>query len=298
MSKVTRVKTELEETTALMELVEILKNIASNHFYRLFRSKTERAEFEKVFDEFFAIASQADDSGLIVDSSGLPSLIVSFSAEGGFMADLTAKIVKATIEAGKEYNAYCYFMVGVKGAIKLRGMVDKEVVLFTDVEAKGAYKIAVELKDKAMQLVSEGKVGEIYMVFPQAKTISLVKQNVVKMFPPEHFEAHRKEIKEKSVKEKLIFESNGRELMFILSGIWITFRIMMMLEECSISGYAAQSGQLESSTETLNKIRKKLNMDYRKAKRAEIDKSLREVFSAALMMEAEGVGRAREKERE
>jgi len=286
MSKVTQAKSDLESTIALMGIIEILKDIASNHFYKIFRAKTKKDEFERVFDDFFHIATMDPTARnmLILKEKGKVA-ILAFTSEGGFMADLTAKVVRTALNEAVNHDVYEFIIVGKKGYDKLHPLTDKPIKVFTDVERKGLYEIAVEIKDHVLQLVHEKKISELYAVFPKAKTISLIKNNVVKLFPPDDLLGKQGGGKGKQSSEKIIFESNAQQLIAYLSGVWISFRVFQMLEDCSISGYAAQAQQLESSLETLNNAKKKLIMNYRKAKRGDIDKSLREVFTASLMNE-------------
>ncbi|HNX90702.1 MAG TPA: F0F1 ATP synthase subunit gamma [Candidatus Omnitrophota bacterium] len=288
MSKTTQVKADLDSTTALMGIIEILKDIASNHFYKIFRKKGKKDEFERVFDDFFQIATNVPEGRLILNSEEKGKVaILAFTSEGGFMADLTAKIVRTAITEAARMDVAEFIIVGKKGYDKITPLTDKPVTLFAEVERKGFYEISVGIKDHVLQLVKEKKITELVAVYPRAKTISLIKNNVVKLFPPEDLLAKQGQVKSpvKTTTEKIIFESDPSELVSYLAGVWISFRVYQMLEDCSVSGYAAQAQQLESSLETLNNIKKKMMMNFRKAKRGDIDKSLREVFTASLMNE-------------
>ena len=76
---------------------------------------------------------------------------------------------------------------------------------------------------------------------------------------------------------------NLDDIIHYLADTWLTCRLYEMLEDCIIAGYAAQAQQLEASVERLKKEKKGLVLSFRKARKADIDKSLREVFTSKLM---------------
>ncbi len=56
-----------------------------------------------------------------------------------------------------------------------------------------------------------------------------------------------------------------------------------MLYDMTIAAAAAQSQQLDSSLSKMQKEKKVVQLKYRKAKKSDIDNSMREVFSARIM---------------
>jgi len=283
MSKVTQAQAELEDTGSLMELIEILKNIASNHFYKMSKEHSEKTEFLKVFRDFFNIACSAGGGSFLSKSRPDKVEILAFTSEGGFSADLTAKVIRMAIEEAERHDVHEFIVIGKKGAVKLNPMTDRQVTLFKDVEITGFYNMAVQIKDYIFDKLKNNKIGGVYAVYPKARTISLVKQSAEKIFPPEDLLSRKKEIDKEQILEQVIFESDADKIIAKLSGIWLSFRILQILEDLSLAGYAAQAQQLDAALETLKEMKKVKIRKYRKARKSEIDKALREVFTAVLM---------------
>jgi hypothetical protein len=83
--------------------------------------------------------------------------------------------------------------------------------------------------------------------------------------------------------EHVIQGSDPIEIIGYLADMWIVCRIYEMMHDTSISEAAAQSQQLEASIQKMKKDKKGIAAAFTKAKKGDIDKSLREVFTARMM---------------
>ena len=281
MGKTAKIKSDLDDVSALVEIIQILKDVASNHFYNTAKRKQRFAEFGEAFTDFFRMVSLANASSPLVHPHCENVAIIAVTSEGGFMAEMTAKVVRATITESEKYSQHELIVVGAKGAEKIKFLTTEEFKLFTDIEEKGLFRTTLELKEHVIKRVTEGKVGRVFACYPRAKTINLIKPFVVKLLPSEELVSKQLEIKD--VIEKVLVESELNDIIHYLADIWLTCRIYEMLEDCVIAGFAAQSQQLEASLERLKKDKKGLAMGFAKAKKGDIDKSLREVFTAKLI---------------
>ena len=282
MSKATKALEDLNDLTNMKELIEILKNIASNRFFKQLKNRVNRDYFEESLSDFLRLikATGTDTGVLDVDNESVS--IVSFTAEGGFMGSLTAKVLRETLDLAAQNKVHEFHMIGKSGVGKLTPRVDEPVIGHTGVVEDRFYEVAREIKTALMSSIKEGKIGTVYAIYPQAVSISVVKQSVVKLFPPELPETLA-EVTAAQETSKILWESDPDEMLKHLAGLWIIIRIMFMLEECAIAGLAIQSQQLESSLDALKKKEKKLTLEFRKAKRSVIDASLREAFCSTLM---------------
>ncbi len=298
MGKAIKAKAELDDLLALKELIDILKSIASNRFFKTLKAMSDKSEFRNSFDDFFKIALDSEKGKeYFLNTKSDKVAVVAFTADGGFMAALNARIVKAARDLQTEHDISDFLVIGRKGAEKMASTTDIPVTMYEGVtEDKFAYFARI-VKDRVMQLLDEGKVGKVVGVYPHSHSISQVKNIKEQVFPPSDLidkniseensddegATPEKETK-KAPKENVIFESSPESLVRTLAGTWLSFRLFEMFEECSLSGYAAQAQQLENSLDTLEKMGKKLLLNYRKAKRADIDKALQEVSTACSIM--------------
>ncbi len=281
MGKANRVKSDLDDVSTLVEIIQILKDVASNHFYNTAKRKERFAEFAVAFTDFFRMISLAEATSPLVHPVTEKVSIVPITSEGGFMADMTAKICRMTMEEAEKNNVEEFAIIGAKGEQKLRPQTNAKITLFTNIEEIGLFQTTLNVKDYLIQRVKEKAFGRVLAVYPKARSINLIKPVVVKLLPSEELVTRQREIKDTI--EKVIIESNTNDIIDYLADVWLTCRIYEMLEDCVIAGFAAQSQQLEASLERLKKDKKGLMVSFKKAKKADIDKSLREVFTAKVM---------------
>ena len=83
--------------------------------------------------------------------------------------------------------------------------------------------------------------------------------------------------------ERVIEESDPVEIIGYLADMWVACRIYEMLHDTNISEAAAQSQQLEASLQKMQKEKKGIQMSFSKARKGDIDKSMREVFTSRMM---------------
>ena len=88
----------------------------------------------------------------------------------------------------KEKNPQSQFVVvGKKGVMKLEGMGQKILKTYEDVEDRGFYEVAIEIKTYLVKEVMEGRVGKVIIVYPWPKDYTATKPRAVKLLPCEDF---------------------------------------------------------------------------------------------------------------
>jgi F0F1-type ATP synthase gamma subunit len=280
MPKAARLKSDLDDVTAMVEIFQILKDVAANHFYNTAKRKQEFVRFADSFVGFFDMVSLAEAKSPLVHPQVDRVGILAITSEGGFMADMTAKVVKASLREAEKYGSNEIIVIGSKGKEKVRNITGRsDFMCIEGVEEKGLYKTALEAKDYIIQRVKDGKIGKVFATYPRAMSLEFIKPFTVKLLPSEELITEQLDLKD--VVEKVIVESDLDDIMSHLADVWLTCRLYEMLEDCVIAGFAAQSQQLEASLERLKKDQKGLMAGFRKAKKGDIDQSLREVFTAS-----------------
>ncbi|MFC1755131.1 F0F1 ATP synthase subunit gamma [Thermoproteota archaeon] len=286
MGKANRIKSDLEDMGSLIEIIQILKDVASNHFYNTAKRKEKLEEFAIAFTDFFRMVSLSDATSSLVSPDVDATAVLLLTSEGGFMAEMTAKVVKAGLNEQEKYDVSEYLVIGRKGYEKLQlAAPEKKITKIppgeTAVEEIGLYATALQAKDYIIQQAKDKKLGRLFAVYPRARSLNLIKPYTIKLLPSEELLTKQYEIKDTI--EKVLVESEVDDVIDYLAEMWLTCRIFEMMEDCVIAGFAAQSQQLESSLERMKKDKKGLIMGFRKAKKGDIDKSLREVFTAKTM---------------
>jgi ATP synthase F1 gamma subunit len=207
--------------------------------------------------------------------------IVAVTSEGGFMGDLNAKVVRHVLSEKEKYPDSEIIAVGRKGAEKLAS-IQPNMKIFKDIEEQGLYEIAVQVKDYVIEQVMENKLGKVLVVYPWSKNFNLQKPRTIKVLPCDELLTKQAEFVDSI--EKVINESDPVDVIGYLADMWIVCRVYEILHDTQISESAAQSQQLESSLQKMKKDKKGIAAAFGKARKGDIDKGMREVFTSKMMI--------------
>ncbi len=282
MSKASKIKSDLDDVDSILEIISILKDVATNHFYSSARKKERFGEFAVEFVDFFRMVSLSEAESPLVHSTSDKTCFLLVTSDGGFMADMNTKIIKRGVAESGQHNTNQIICLGDRSSRKLSDMVDIPLQTYPGAYEAGLFKLTMQVKQYVVEKVKKGSFGRLLVIYPKAVTANFLKPVTVTLLPSEELVTHQKEIKDTI--EQVIVESDLNDIIDYLADVWITCRIYEFLEDCIIAGFAAQAQQLESAVEKLKKDKKGLMTGFRKASKADIDKSLREVFSAKMMV--------------
>lgn len=280
MGKASRIKSDLDDITELVEIIQILKDVADTKFHELAHRKDRFARFGESFVEFFRMISLASVRHPLVSNDNPKTAIIGITSEAGFMGDLNAKTIRhilAELERNPDSTLIC---VGRKGADKLSG-VQKDMKVFKNIIETGLYEMAIQIKDYIIDEIMSDRIGKVLVVYPWSKTFNLQKPRTVKLLPCDELLSKQAEFVDSI--ESVIQESDPCDIISYLADMWIVCRVYEIMHDTSISEAAAQSQQLEASVQRMKKDKKGIAAAFGKAKKGDIDKSMREVFTSRMM---------------
>ncbi len=282
MGKANKVKREMIEVRDLVDLVQVLKDVADMKFRDLFARRGGFQRFGESFAEFFRLLEYTELQHPLLENDNQKTCIVVITTEEGFVGDLNNKVVVRALEERDQENPDALFVtVGRKGINKLEMLGVKNEKIFEDLAEVGMYEIAVLLKDYLVEQVMEGKFGKVKIVYPWPKDLQTVKARVIKLLPCDFILQKQKQQVERF--SKVIEESDALDVIGYLAHLWVSSKIYEVMFDTSIAAVSAQSQQLETSVGNVRKEAISVKMKYRKARKNDIDKSLREVFSSRMM---------------
>lgn len=281
MGKANKVKKEMIEVKDLVELVQVLKDIADMKFRDLFARRGGFQRFGESFAEFFRLLEYTEVLHPLVSNNNSSVCIVAITSEEGFIGDLNNKVIVRVLEERDRYPNAHFVTVGRKGVMKLTMLGINNDKIFEEVAEKGMYETAVALKDYLVNQVMSDKFGKVLVVYPWPKDLQTVKARVVKLLPCDFIFQKQKQKVEQFT--KVIEESDPLDIIGYLANLWTSSKIYEMMFDTSIAAVSAQSQQLDTSLTNVKKEGQTVKMKYRKARKNDIDKSLREVFSSRLM---------------
>lgn len=280
MGKANKVKGEFRDAVEMVELVQTLKDIADNKFFTLINQKDRFRRFGETFVEFFRMISFTKAEHPMIGNKVETTLIVVVTAEGSFLGEFNNKILRKAVEEKEKHPTCRFICVGAKGVDRL-SQFTPDLKVFLDVENHGLYESAVLIKNYLVEEIMSGRAGKVQVVYSWPKSFDTQKPRVVKLLPCEELITKQTQFVDEF--EKIIEESNPSSVIGYLSNLWVTTRIYEILVDTIIASAAAQSSFLEDCVEKMKKERAKVKLKFRKARKGDIDKSLRETFSARMI---------------
>jgi len=281
MGKASKIKSDLDDITELVEIIQILKDVADTKFHELATRKDRFARFGESFVEFFRMISLSEVRHPLVSNDNEVTGILGITSEAAFMGDLNAKTIRHILAEKERNQNSTLIIVGRKGVAKLH-KVQPDMKTFVDLEEVGLYEVAIRVKDYLIDQVMNDKLGRVIVVYPWSKTFNLQKPRTVKLLPCDELLTKQAEFVDSI--ESVIQESDPVDIIGYLADMWLVCRLYEILHDTSISEAAAQSQQLEASVQRMKKDKKGIASAFAKAKKADIDKGMREVFTSRMMV--------------
>ncbi|MBP9865581.1 MAG: F0F1 ATP synthase subunit gamma [Candidatus Omnitrophica bacterium] len=294
MGKKMRIKGDLDDVDALLEIIQILKDVSTNRFFAFSQQKHEFSRFLELFLLFFDLLEMIKTNCVLVRNKNPGTDMIVITSEAGFMSQLNGRVVAAAVREAKKNSDTRIICVGTKAAPKLQALglnIDK---VFPAAGETNRYETALMIRDFVVERVMSGKVGRSICVYTWPKSFNILKPRVVKLLPAVELigvddeEGPVDAAQQQTVRRNkdIILESNIDGIMKNLADIWIAARLYEILTETTLAEAASQSQQLESAVESLGSEKKALVVSFKKAGKDELNKSMREVFSASSVIKA------------
>ncbi len=280
MGKASKVKKEVVDVKELVELIQVLKDVATNKFFTLLNQKERFARFGESFVEFFRMISLSKVRHPLISNDNPTVGVLVVTADGSFLGEFNNKVLRLAIAEKEKHEKSIFIAVGEKGVIRLSNY-QKEIKAFLDMEMMGLYETAVAIKDYLIEEVMNDRLGKVLVVYSWPKSFEEIKPRGVKLLPCEELVSKQANLVEQF--ERIIEESDPVDLIGMLADMWLTTRLYEILFDTVIAAAASQAKKLEESLDKMKKERAKVFLKYRKAKKTDIDSGLREVFSARMV---------------
>jgi len=281
MGKANKAKVDLNEATEMLELIQTLKDIADNKYHTLANQKYKYRRFNETFIEFFRMLSLSNvDHPMISNDNPIVGILV-ITIEGSFLGEFNNKIIRRGMEEYKKHEQAKFIAVGNRSADRLREFTP-DLQVFSNMEAYGVYETAVVVKDYLCDEVMNGRLGKVIVCYAWPKSFEVQQPRVLKLLPCDELLSKQAQIVEQF--EDVIQESEPKETIGFLTNLWITTRLYEIFMDTLIASASYQARFLEDAVEKMKKERNKAQLKYRKARKFDIDTSLREIFTARKMV--------------
>lgn len=291
MGKVTKIKGDMDDVDALLEILSVIKDVATNRFFTFAQRKANLQKFFDTFLTFFQVMQNVETDCPLLKNDCPEATILTIASDQAFMSQLNSRVASIAYQQYLKNPKASVVSFGKRCAERIKSLGCKNIErVFTFGEFPDRYSVALALRDFAVERVMSGKAGKVMIVHLWAKTFNIIKPRVLTLLPASELvrtsggdmteEGDRAvEVKKPGNKIDLIMETNPERMMKALADIWIHSRLFEIISDLSLVESAVQSQQLESALESLGSERKILLTSFRKAEREELNKAMREVFT-------------------
>ncbi|MCA9406805.1 MAG: F0F1 ATP synthase subunit gamma [Candidatus Omnitrophica bacterium] len=281
MGTANRVKRELQDTIQMTDVIQTLKDIADAKYYRLMNDRHKFKRFGESFVEFFRLISLTSAEHPLLSNKNPKVGIVTVTIEGSFLGEFNNKIVRMGFEE-YEKNAQAVFVSVGERPVERLAQYTPKLKVFSGMNIDNIYQTAVAVKDYLVDEVMNDRLGKIVVCSAKSKSFEEQKTRKTKLLPCD--ELISKQAEHVDIIEKVIEESEPKEVIGILANLWVVTRLYEIFMDTMIASAAAQASFLEDSVDRMKKEKKRVQLKYLKAKKADIDKSLRETFTSQMML--------------
>jgi len=279
MATLTEIKEELQFNVELIDLLDVMKNIAVFQFRALKGKKERFARFLMLLKDFYRRVDLSLAPSLLTNPKAEKLAIVAVTSDEGFMGGLNLQVIEAAFKQPGAEDAE-FIVVGERGAMYLREL-DRKFTLFTgNTDAEERYKLALRLKDFIIMGIKSERFGKVIISYPNPVSFMVQRVDIVKILPVSSILDEREKVE---YAEPIIMESSLEAVIEYLVEQSILQKLLGILEDGKLSEFAARAIHLEKGGQDLSENEKKIRFKYFRAYHMLIDKNIRELFSAQVM---------------
>lgn len=288
-------KKELQFNGDLLALIEMLKDLAGQQYHSMEKQKERFGEFMQAFSGFFRVVDLVSVVDPLVKVVTDVLGIVIVTSDGGFMGGLNKQVIEAGLKQQGDLpdDKVSLVMIGDKGAGVLSDR-EKKFKFFKGIEKETIYEQSVEVKDYIIQEVLSGRMGKVVISYPNATSFSSQVVEVINILPcGELFNREADSEVSKRLHDagvlaearKVVVESSFSDMVQYLSGVWVISKLLEVFEDSKLAEFSARAMHLEGSVQKVQKEYGKIKRKVFKAVHEQIDKGMRECFSAKMIKE-------------
>lgn len=275
----------------LLNLVETLKNIAAAQYHSMEKEKERFDDFMQAFSGFFRVVSMVDvDDPLVRVVSDVTGIVI-VTSDSGFMGGLNQGVIRRAHELQGDLpdERVSLVVIGDKGVSVLSDQ-EREFKAFGGIDRETLYEQAVAIKDYIVGEVLARRMGKVVVVYPRPVSFTsqvieaagilpcaeLFEVPIERQTPPRGFVGRLT-----SGSRGVIVESSLSDMLEYLSSVWVTAKLFEAFEDSKLAEFSARALHLEGSIDKVRTRFNKLKQQAFKAAHEQIDKGMRETFSAS-----------------
>jgi F-type H+-transporting ATPase subunit gamma len=286
------IKRRIVSVINTQKITKAMKLVAAAKFARASHAVNSARPYSKAFDQMVAklVESGGDrlSSSLMVGDPTKPSLLVVIATDRGLCGGLNTNLFRATRLWLNEQSKAKSFVLMPWGRKAISwAKKQKESVLSGKEKLldKPSYANTKQLVDELLSIFKSGEYGAIYLAYSQFVNALTQKSMIIPFLPVDASSSSATEGSEHSAASvgsgALIVEPSLDEMLTTL----LSRKLSVMLFQALLDGAASEFGSrmtaMDSATNNAAEVRKKLALQYNRARQAAITKELIEIISGA-----------------
>ena len=288
--QINELRKDLRFNTELRNLVETLKNVAGSQYQLLEKKKQRFEQFMAAFAGFFRVVDLAHETNPLVGVQTDMLGVVIVTSDSGFMGGLNGGVISAALAAqgGRPDEKTQLVVIGEKGAGRVSDM-GRRFKFFPGIHQDTIYEQSIEIKDYIVDEVLAGRMGKVILAYPKSLSFTTQSIEVLSILPCGEFfdrdmesEVSRRNPTKRLIAEatRVIVESSFADMAKYLASVWVSSKLYEVFEDSKLAEFSARAMHLEDSLQKVEKEQKKLKHMFFKAAHEQIDKGMREGFTA------------------
>ncbi len=231
----------------------------------------------------FLDLSSIDKKFFNEDAATKPCLLVVMTSERGLCGSFNSQIIRAVkrdIADLRARNAEVKLIViGKKGYDALKSDYSGLIEEYHHVTKENFLPIALQVKDKIINLTKQDKIGNCYLYYNEFKNALTQVMTRVSIFPVE--ETNKEESKKRDNSLDSCFEYEGSNVVGTLINLYVMGIIKYGFLQNKASEEAARMTAMDSATRNAGELMNKLTLKLNRSRQAIITTELTEIISGA-----------------
>lgn len=250
--------------------------------FRLFQQKEKinRMFFREIESSFDLLSGRDISSRYFSQDLKLPRVLVVITSDEGFLGELNTLIINSALDKRQSQDDIIV-VLGNQGARYLEEMKISFLAL-PGISEDVNVRQAEELSNYLLKEYNRREFGQIQVIYPEFVSLTAQRISAVNLLP--YYSLAKRNPGRGKEAEDILIDPSGTKVVGGLISLWMNFKFLEIFWSSKQSEYAARIMHLESSTEELTELNKKVTFLYFKRIHALSDKTIREVSATKLLL--------------
>lgn len=280
MATLIEIKKNLEFHKDFFSLVDVLKGIAASQFHALEKRIKTFEEFMEIVEGFSEVLEDFSLEHPFANSGDAPVGVIAVTSDAGLLGGLNQRVMA---QARKHLGGpHQLIVVGLQGQNALQGS-GVPFKAFPGIIEDREHAQAEQLRDFIVGEVVHGRMGAVKIIYPYAPSVSVQKIVELDLLPYGRREdrppARRNEDRIQGAAD-IVMDSSAEDVLEYVVRVWMEQKFYDIFQMSRLAEFAARIVHLEESSQKIKEIRKKLQLQYFRARHEIIDQQMRELFTA------------------